>query len=561
MSRRDWDLPWDEYLATLKPHERPSLPGSPATPDHSTPMRWAYAAVGVLVTLTGSLGNAAVTANIPMLAGSLGVTTTEAAWLPVIFVMTNACMNLLLVKFRMQYGLRLFTEIILTVFLAAAAAHLFLEDFGSTLVVRGIAGMAAAGMSTLGILYLIQAFPAEHRLKGIIIGVGLSSLAIPLARLGIGPLVDHDLWRAVYMFDLGLVLIALPAVFALKMPPSQRIRTFEKLDFVTFALFAPGIALLTAVLGLGRIVWWTEAAWIGWALVGALVLLTAAIVIEYNRANPLIDLKWLAGGDIVRLTLAILLVRIVLSEQTTGAVGFLQQMGLVNEQMHGLFWVMLFATAAGTLTSAFTLNPTKLWKPISIALALIAVGAFMDSHATVLTRPVNLYLSQALLGFAAAFFIGPAMIIGFIKVLQGGGKQVVSFIVAFSIGQNIGGLLGSALIGTIQTIREKYHSNQLAEHINLGDPEVVLRLQQLGGAYIHVIGDAARRQDAALRLLQQQVSQQAQVLAYNDVFLLISGAAAIGAVWVAVNHYRPRIEARRAANREAAQAAAAAAVD
>lgn len=558
MNRRDWDLPWDDYLATLKPHERPALPGSPATPDHSTPMRWAYAAVGVLVALTGSLGNAAVTANIPLLAGSLGVTTTEASWLPVVFVMTNACMNLLLVKFRMQYGLRLFTEIILMVFLATATAHLFLEDYGSTLVVRGIAGMAAAGMSTLGILYIIQAFPAQHRLKGIIIGVGMSSLAIPLARLGVGHLLDHDLWRAVYMFDLGLVLIALPAVFALKMPPSQRVKTFEKLDFVTFALFAPGIALLTAVLGLGRIVWWTEAPWIGWALIGAVILLTAAILIECHRSNPLIDLKWLAGRDIARLILAILLVRIVLSEQTTGAVGFLQQMGLGYDQMHGLFWVMLLATAAGTAVSALTLNPTKLWKPISIALGLIAIGAFMDSHTTVLTRPVNLYLSQALLAFAASFFIGPTMIIGFGKVLQGGGKNLISFIVVFSIGQNIGGLMGSALVGTIQTIREKYHSNQLSEHIDLGDPEVVLRLQQLGGAYAHTIGDAAQRQALAFRLLQQQVSQQAQVLAYNDVFLLIAAAAAVGAVWVAVNHYRPRIEARRAAHREAAQAAAAA---
>ncbi len=559
MSRRHWDLPWEDYLATLKPHERPILPGSPATPDHTTPWRLAYGLVGVLVALTGSLGNAAVMADLPQLAGALGVTTTEAAWLPVVFVMTNACMNLLLVKFRMQYGLRLFTEIILVVFLATAAAHLFLEDYGSTLIVRGVAGMAAAGMSTLGILYIIQAFPAQHRLKGIIIGVGLSSLAIPLARLGVMRLLDLDQWRAFYMFELGLVLVALPAVFALRMPPAQRVRVFETLDFVTFALFAPGVALLTAVLGLGRIVWWTEAAWIGWALAGAIVLLTAAVLIEYNRTNPLIDLKWLAGRDLVRLLLAILLVRIVLSEQTTGAVGFLQQMGLVPQQMQGLFLIMLIATAAGTLVSAFTLNPMKLWKPICIALVMIAVGAFIDSHATVLTRPTQLYFSQALLAFAAAFFIGPTMILGFGKVLQGGGKNMVSFIVLFSIGQNVGGLMGSALVGTIQTLREKFHSNQLSESISLGDPETVLRLQQLGGAYAHVIGDAAQRQGAALRLLQQQVSQQAQVLAYNDVFLLISGAAAIGAAWVALNHYRPKLEARRAARQAQTQASDAAA--
>nr|WP_313430103.1 MFS transporter [Brevundimonas diminuta] len=554
MSRRHWNLPWEEFFATLKPHERPVMPGSPSTPDHTMPWRLAYGLVGALVTMTGSLGNAAVTANQPQLAGSLGVTLAEAAWLPVIFVMTNASMNLLLVKFRIQYGLRLFAEIVLIVFLAAALAHLFLQDFVSTLVVRAVAGVAAAGMTTLGILYIIQAFPAQHRLKGIILGVGLSSLAIPAARLGVTTLLDRDLWRAFYMFEVGLVLVALPAVFALKMPPAQRIKSFEPQDFITFALFAPGMALLSAVLGLGRIVWWLEAPWVGWALAAAVLLLSAAAIHEYNRANPLIDLRWLAGRDIVRLMLAILLMRIVLSEQTTGAVGFLQQMGLGNDQMHSLFWVMLAATAAGSLVSAFTLNPNKLWKPISIALGLIALGAYLDSHATVLTRPSELYVSQALLAFAAAFFIGPTMIIGFGKVLQGGGKSFISFIIFFSLCQNVGGLMGSALIGTVQTLREKFHSNQLAESIGLGDPETVQRLQQLGGAYAHVIDDPALRQSAALRLLHQQVSQQAQVLAYNDVFLMISVVAAVGAVWVAVNHYRPRIEALCARRRDAAQA-------
>ena len=162
MSRRHWNLPWEEFFATLKPHERPVMPGSPSTPDHTMPWRLAYGLVGALVTMTGSLGNAAVTANQPQLAGSLGVTLAEAAWLPVIFVMTNASMNLLLVKFRIQYGLRLFAEIVLIVFLAAALAHLFLQDFVSTLVVRAVAGVAAAGMTTLGILYIIQALSLIH---------------------------------------------------------------------------------------------------------------------------------------------------------------------------------------------------------------------------------------------------------------------------------------------------------------------------------------------------------------------------------------------------------------
>lgn len=563
MSRRNYHLPWAEYVKTLQPHEMPMLPGSAATPAHTTPFRLAYAGVGLLVTATGSIGSAMVTANTQQLAGTLGASVVEAAWLPTVFVMTNACMNLLLIKFRQQYGLRLFAQIFLIAYALIGVGNLFFEDYQSTLIVRAFAGMASAAMSSLGILYLIQAFPPAHRLKGLIIGIGASSMAIPAVRLFTTPLVEMSEWRGFHMFELGLSLLSLAAVFALRLPPSEKFKVFDKLDFVTFALFAPGMALLCAVLGLGRIVWWTEAAWVGWALIGSIMLLTAALIVEYNRETPLINLKWISGPDIVRLALAIVGVRIVLSEQTAGAVGLMTQLGVGQDQMHGLFALILVATAAGTLTSAFTLNMAKLNKPIAIALGLIAIGALIDAHSTTLTRPAQLYFSQALLAFAASFFIGPAMMQGIVQVLQKGAQNLVSFIVIFGIGQNVGGLLGSALIGTLETGREKFHSNQLSEQISLGDPDVVLRLQQLSGAYARVIGDPALRTAEGQVLLQQQITQQAHVLAYNDVFLLISAFAALGCLWVTFHHFRPRLEARRAARRAsgADAAAAAAAVD
>ncbi|MGA0605359.1 MFS transporter [Phenylobacterium sp. VNQ135] len=546
MPRRD-PIPWHEYQERLQPHERPTFPGSPATPDHPTRLRIAYACVAVLVSVTSSLGSAFVTANLQNLQGALGLAPVEAAWIPVVFVMTNACLGLILVKFRQQYGLRLFTEIFLIAFAAVAFANVFVHDFGAMLGARAAAGMAASGLSTLSFLYFIQAFPPAHRLKGIVLGIGMSTIAAPVARL-IGPtLLELGGWRAFHIMELGLSLICLAAVFSLRLPPSERMKAFDPLDFLTFALFAPGVALLAAVLGLGRIVWWTEAPWIGWALVGACVLLGAALAIEVNRKNPLISLAFLASADVARLGLAILLVRVVLSEQTAGAVGFLMQMGLGVEQLHGLFTVILLATIAGVLVSAFTIAPERAIRPIAGALALIALGAFLDSHATAQTRPVNLYFSQALTAFAAAAFLGPAMVAGIGSVLRKGPQVLVSFIVVFSVAQNLGGLAGSALVGSLETVREKYHSNQLAESISLSDPATVQRLQQLAGAYARTIPDPARRQAEATRLLTQQVTQQAHVLAYNDVFRIIAAIAALGSVWVFAYYFRTRRAARKAA--------------
>ena len=84
----------------FKPHERPIIPGSPFNPDHPNNRMWAYGAIGVLAGLTGGLGNALVTANLSFFQGTLGLTSVEAAWIPAVYVMTNVCANLLLVKFR-----------------------------------------------------------------------------------------------------------------------------------------------------------------------------------------------------------------------------------------------------------------------------------------------------------------------------------------------------------------------------------------------------------------------------------------------------------------------------
>ena len=66
-------------------------------------------------------------------------------------------------------------------------------------------------------------------------------------------------------------------------------------------------------------------------------------------------------------------------------------------------------------------------------------------------------------------------------------------------------------------------------------------------------------------LLTRQVTQQANVLAYNDVFLIIAGVAGLGCAWVTAVHLRPRLKARRQARRDARtpapEAATAAAAD
>ena len=76
------------------------------------------------------------------------------------------------------------------------------------------------------------------------------------------------------------------------------------------------------------------------------------------------------------------------------------------------------------------------------------------------------------------------------------------------------------------------------------------------GAYGGVISDPGLRAAQGLGTLAQQVTQQANVLAYNDVFLVVAVIAALGSAWVTVTHLRPRWKARRDAKTNNADAAA-----
>jgi MFS family permease len=515
----------------FKPHERPMLPGSPATPDHPVRRRVAYAAIGVLIALTAGLSNGLLIANLPQIQGAFGLTSVEAAWISAAYSMTNVAAGFMIAKMRQQFGLQVLTRIFLASFVVLTGVQVVVHSFGMEIAVRAAGGMIASGFTPLGFFYIMQAMSPANRIKGIVIGVGLSQVALPLAR-AISPLLlaDGDI-RNLHLFEFGLALICLAAIALVRLPPSQRIDVFEKIDVLTVALLAPGFALLAAVLVQGRIVWWSTP-WIGYALAAAIPLIGVAMLIEHNRANPLLNTRWIGSRDVLRFAIVAAVMRVLLSEQGYGAVALLTTVGMGADQLVTFYTILTLASLTGLAASVLTLNPRDLLRPVLISLALIAFGAFVDSSATNLTRPANLYVSQAIIAFAALYFLGATMLAGVLRAITRGPAHMISFSAVFGIAQTVGGLGGTALLGSIQILREKFHSHELVQSIVMTDPQIATRLQQLGGAYGRVQGDPVLRQGQGAALLAQQVTREANILAYNDVFLVIGGLALLALLWL-----------------------------
>lgn len=522
------------------PHERPFMPGSPATPTHPMVRRIGYALIGVLIALTSGLSTGLLSANLPQIQGSLGLTNVEGAWLTAAYSMTNVCTSFVLIKFRQQFGLQRITRIFLIGFVLISFLQVIVHSYQTELATRALAGVVAAGFTPLGFFYIMQAMPAKARLGGMILGIGLGQVALPLARVISPFLLANGAIENLYLFEFGLSLVCLGSMALLRLPPSETAPVLERLDFVTFAIFAPGLALLIAVLIQGPIVWWSTA-WLGYAVAGAIVLIGAAMLIEHNRANPMLNTRWMRTRAVLRLALVAASVRILLSEQTFGATGLLTVVGMGQDQLVTLNAVMAAATLIGVVASVATLNPQDLIKPVALSVALIGIAAWLDSDASNLTRPENLYFSQAMIGFAAAYFLGPTMMAGILRALSKGPSHMVSFSAVLGIAQTLGGVGGAALLRSLQIVREKMHSAELVQTAVPTDPQVAARLQQLGGAYGRVITDPVLRQAQGSGLLSQQIAREANILAFNDVFMVIAGLSLlsflyIGGRWLYLRH-------------------------
>ncbi|MFD1746171.1 MFS transporter [Rhizobium helianthi] len=528
--------------SVLRPRGLPQQPVP--LEERPTWLTLAYIASGLLMFLTQGLGMNIVSANIYQLQGTFSATVAEVAALSAAYMAPYASLSLALFKIRVQYGLRPFAELSIGAFVLASCLNLFVTDMHSALVVRFVSGMAAAPLSSLGFLYILEAFPPQKKLTiGLSIALTGTLLAAPVARIISPGLLDINGYHTLYTMELGLALIALPIIYLLPLTAPPRVKAIERMDIFTYLLLALGLGAFAVFFTLGRFYWWFEAPWLGQLLAVSVASLTLFAVIELHRKNPLLDLRWIFSWPNLHLAGVLIVFRAVTAEQSSTMVGFMQQLGIQNEQMSLLFTCILLATLAGGAACALFMSRQYQGTAHVIALSMIAVGAFMDSQSNNLTRPEQFYLSQSFIAFGAAMFLPPVMARGFGAAIQKGPPYLVNFIAIFLFTQISGSVIATGLLGTLVTIREKFHSSVLVENILLTDPDVVQRVGQLSGAYAKALTDKTLLNAEGLALLGQQVSREAYILAYNDTFLLIGFATVLALLALILHLAFDRIKA------------------
>ena len=523
----------------FKPHEQPFMLGSPATPDHPVRRKVLYLLIGIFIGLTASFQNGLLVANLTQIQGELGLTPVEGGWISVAYNMTNACITVLLYKIRQQFGMSSFSKLTLFFLLAATSmqwlvsSHFLGDTLGITInpyhleiVARGFSGVVGSAMTVLSIFYCLQGMPTAKRISGLILGFGLVQFGIPLSMI-ISPYlaIDGQL-ESLFLFEFGLALICFGLINILELPPGNTEKVFEKLDIVSFAFFASGLAALAVFLVQGRILWWTTP-WLSYPLIIAVVTIAVALWIETHRKNPMLQVRWMRSRTIIAFMITGAVMRILLSEQNVGAAGLLANLGYGNDQLIPFYALILAASALALVISIFSTNAMDLRRPVIFAVALIAIGAWIDTGVSLNSTPSMFYFSQFMIAFAAVYFMGPMVFEGMFRAIANGPAYIISFSVIFGISQTVGGLAGAAGIQAFTTIRTQMH-------------------------YADMVSGMSADNAAMIPQMLQGIKRQATVAAYDDLFFLMAVSATITTLYLLIVYFYYRYHKRNPLAKELA---------
>src|ERR1700751_6474253 len=154
-----------------------------------------------------------------------------------------------------------------------------------------------------------------------------------------------------------------------------------------------------------------------------------------------------------------------------------------------------------------------------VGTAFFAASSFMNIMMSVDYSGDQLFVPNVVRAVGQALLLTPlsAISLGSVAPQGAAGASGIS-----NMRRNLGGAIGTAVLSTIVTKREQFHSNIIGQAVDLGREEVRTRIAEMTNYFLsHGVSDPAAAHAQAIIALGKTVKRQALVLGFSDTFMVL----------------------------------------
>jgi MFS transporter, DHA2 family, multidrug resistance protein len=488
--------------------------------------------IGILGVFLGAgaatLNSRLISVGLPDIRGAASYGFDEGSWIPTALNMATMFSGVFVVFLNAFFGPRRILLPAAAVFTVASVLLPFSPNYWTMVALLVVAGLASGTFYSLTLTFVLTALPKRLIIFGIAAYaadiVFVSNFASAIEGWYVQTLSWHWIfWNAALLTPLMMLCIyyGIPWRPEAAQHPSWR----------GFAYFSVGLSLLYGALDQGERMDWLQSGTIVSMSAAGLFLLGAAAVRRLSQPHPTLVLSFLNRRNTIILAFSILVFKFVHLATIVLVPGFLGNIQHYRplEIGRALAWVAVPMFVVVWLVAVLVVH-TNSRLILSVGLTTVAVAVWVCSSVDSSWAGNSFELAELLLaaGFASTYIGLVGSIV--LEALEAGALTSAANAATFSglmhFIRIFGGQVGVAVMTHFVSVREKFHSNLLGLHVDVGSWLADERVRMLTGGVLSGSAGAEEAQFRAVGILGQQVGAQAYTLATADGFTLIAWMAA-----------------------------------
>jgi MFS transporter, DHA2 family, multidrug resistance protein len=503
----------------------------PAVTDRASVTTW----IAVLAAMIGSfmaILNIQITnASLLNIEGGIGTGVDNGSWISTSYLIGEIVVIPLTDYLSRVFSFRRYMLTSATLFAAFSVACAFVHDLPSMIAMRGLQGFAGGVLIPMAFTLVLTKLPKPQQP----VGLAIFALSVTFAP-AIGPTIGGYLtenygWQTIFFVNVIPTAVMVGALYLTLERAPMQLRLLREGDWAGILTMAIGLSALQTVLEEGNKDDWFASPFIQRLAVIAVISLSLFVWIELTAEKPLIRLRLLKGRNFGFGTVAVTLLGFALFGSVYILPAYLGQAQGYNAEQIGnvLAWTglpqLLLIPFVPKLMQRFDTRAIAF-----IGLMIFAASCFMNTAMSPDYAGDQLFIPNIVRA------IGQAMVLTPLTSLTTADTAPQDAAAASGISnmlRNLGGAIGTAVLATVITKREQFHSNIIGQSVTLGREEVRNRLAQTTDYFLaHGVSDPAAAHQQAIVALGKAVKHQALVMGFSDTFAVIGAVLVLAALAV-----------------------------